>query len=368
MDIIESQRRIARKHGLQALIASSPENVAYTLGTVIPTQSIIRHRHAFTIVPVEGEPVAVVVTIEEELARKYGRIDDLRTYNEFTQSPADIIAEVLMELGIDDGRVGVEDNHLPVRVARRLGARLPGVEFADQEHLFSELRMVKTPEELAVLRQVATAAEKAITQALSAFRPGQTERDLARMLVGSYYEHGGEKLQIMVVATGERSSILNASATDRVVRPGDMVRIDMIGTRNGYYSDVCRTAVVGEPSAEQQAIWEAILQARALVLDQVRPGADTQTIYRSYQEFAEREGLTPINFVGHGLGLGLHEEPAIGRYGGTVLKAGMVLCVEPIHVVPGRMGFQLEDEVLVTEDGFELLTGKDGSRELPVIG
>jgi Xaa-Pro aminopeptidase len=124
---------------------------------------------------------------------------------------------------------------------------------------------------------------------------------------------------------------------------------------------------VGEPTPEILDIWSSIVEARELVLSEIKPGADTREIYAKYREFVVRKNLTPIDFVGHGLGLGLHEEPYFGKYGGTVLQPGMVFCIEPIHVVPDKMGFQLEDELVITENGYRLLTGGPKSKEMAVI-
>jgi Xaa-Pro aminopeptidase len=146
-----------------------------------------------------------------------------------------------------------------------------------------------------------------------------------------------------------------------------VIRVDLIGTKQGYYTDVCRTAVVGEATKEVSDIWSANVEARELVPSEIRPEADTREVYGKYRDFVVRKKLTPIDFVGHGLGLGLHEEPYFGKYGGTILQPGMVFCIEPIHVVPDKMGFQLEDELVVTESGYRLLTGGARSKELAVI-
>jgi Xaa-Pro aminopeptidase len=160
---------------------------------------------------------------------------------------------------------------------------------------------------------------------------------------------------------------LNASATDRKIELGDIIRVDLIGTKQGYYSDVCRTAVVGKPPSNILDIWSSIVEARQLVLGDIKPGANTKEIYGKYRDFVVRKNLTPIDFVGHGLGLGLHEEPYFGKYGGTTLQPGMVFCIEPIHVVPEKMGFQLEDELVITENGYRLLTGGPKSEKMVIV-
>ncbi len=366
-EVIIKQQNLMQKRGIGALIAVSPEMIRYTTGVMVPTQSIIRERHAICVTPAQGSPVAIVVNIEEDLVRSESFLGDIRSYNEFTEDPIIMLANVLKELGLENQKIGIELDFLPAKRFDILRNEMPDTEFITCEDHFLELRKLKTKDELGLIEEIGRAAEESIASAFKQLHAGMSEKDLARLLVAEYYSRGGEKTQILVVATGERSSFLNASASARVIKKGDMIRVDLIGSKQGYYSDVCRTAVVGKPSQKQMDIWRTIVEARELVLNDIRPGMDSRKIYTKYRDFVVKKNLTPINFVGHGLGLGLHEEPYIGRYGGTILETGMVLCVEPIHVVPNVMGFQLEDEILVTSDGYRLLTGGPQSHELPVI-
>jgi len=366
-EVVRKQQELMKKHGLGALVAVSPEIIRYTTGVMIPTQSVIRERHALCITPATGDPVAVVVNIEENLVKSQSFIQDIRSYNEFTDEPIVMLSDVLKEKGLEKETIGIELDYLPARRYELLKKEMPKTEFISCEDHFYELRTIKTQDELMLIEEIGRAAEESIYSAFSQLRSGMTEQDLAKLLVGEYFTRGGEKIQILVVATGERSSFLNASATDRRIELGDVIRVDLIGTKQGYYSDVCRTAVVGEPTPEILDIWSSIVEARELVLSDIKPGADTKAIYAKYREFVVRKNLTPIDFVGHGLGLGLHEEPYFGKYGGTVLQPGMVFCIEPIHVVPDKMGFQLEDELVITDNGYRLLTGGPRSKELAVI-
>src|SRR5690606_29236160 len=134
------------------------------------------------------------------------------------------------------------------------------------------------------------------------------------------------------------------------------VRVDVIGTASNYYSDVARTAVVGKATDEQLRTWANMVEARKVALDAMRAGTSTHAMYQRYAEQMERWNLPPIKFLGHGLGLTLHEEPYIGPYSDIELRPGMVMCLEPLCWYPNRWGVQLEDEVIVTEDGYELIT------------
>jgi Xaa-Pro aminopeptidase len=366
-EIVKKQQEMMKREGIEALVVLSPENTRYASGTTIPSQPVMRDRKVICVTPVEGEPVFIVVNIEEEYAATYSFIKDVRAYNEFTENQMLFLADVLRELGLSDAKIGIELDFLPAEDFNTLQNALPNMEFIGIKELFSEMRMIKTKEEIEVLREIGHIAEETLIRAFEQIKSGMKEKDIASIIASEYYALGGERIQLLTVTSGERTSMLNASATDRVLKAGDLIRIDFLGTVSGYYHDICRMGIIGEPTEEHKKIWGGIVEGRKMVHEQIKAGANTKDIYDLYQDYAIKNSLMPINFVGHGLGLGVHEEPYIGKYGGIILKPNMVLCVEPIHVIPNKVGFQLEDQVLVTETGYELLTGGAKSEELIII-
>jgi len=365
--IISKQQELMEKENLGALIAISPEMICYTVGTVVPTQSIIRERLAICITSSEGKQVAIVVNIEEELVKKEGLVEDVRTYNEFTDEPMVILSNILKEMKLDNKKIGIELDFLPVKHFSILSKEIPNAQFVDCKEYFLKLREIKTNQEIKIIREIGKAAEQTHNKVFQELKPGMSEKDIGSMVISELYTRCGGEPKIIVVASGERSSMLNASPTDRVIKNGDVIRVDIIAAKKGYYCDVCRTSIVGKPSEKQLDIWKTIVEAKDLVLSNIKPGVNSHKIYSIYNDLVTKKGLTSIDFVGHGLGLGLHEEPYIGKYGGAIFKPGMVMCVEPIHVVPGVMGFQVEDEILITDDGYEFITESASSTELPVI-
>ncbi|MBI2874290.1 MAG: aminopeptidase P family protein [Firmicutes bacterium] len=364
-EIVGRLRGLAREAGLQALIAMSPENFAYSMGVLIPSQLTVRSRHALGIIPVEGpDPTIIAVDIEEPVARERAWYGEIRTYNEFTQDPMNLLADCLAELGLGTGRVGIEVDYLPARARDALAARLPHASIEAADGFFLTARQRKTAGEIERIRIIGRLAAEVLEGALREARPGMTEADLGRRITGAYLGGGGDRLTMLVVGSGERSTLANAAPTRRVLQPGDLLRVDVIGTREYYYSDFCRTAVVGKASAEQERTWGLLFSARDRLIEDLRPGVGTGELYRSYAAFMAEHGLPVINFVGHGLGLTLHEEPYVGRYGSTILEEGMTLCIEPMCFLPGRGGYQVEDEILITGDGCEVLTAESWSRKL----
>lgn len=346
-------RAVMAAASVDALVATSPDNVVYSAGFTVPSHLSNRFRRTACILPVEGDPALVVVTVEHSLADASAPPGlTVHTYHEFTEDPMEVVAGLLR-----DGRarrVGVELDHLPAADFERLRAALPGVAIVPAGPLFLQARLHKTAAEVATIRALGRQAAAAHSRAFAQTGPGMTERDLARLLADAC---PGVDYCKPIVGAGERAAHPNAAPTDRPLRPGDVVRVDLIAGRDWFHSDVARTAVVGAPDPEVRAVWRVLTDAYRRVQDRLRPGARTQELYALYLRTLADGGLQPsLEFLGHGLGLTIHEEPYVNAYTDHVLEPGMVLCLEPMYLVPGRMGFHVEDEFLITADGFELLS------------
>jgi Xaa-Pro aminopeptidase len=321
--------------------------------------------YVICLIPESGVPKMIVADMEESFARVNAQIKDIRAYNEFTQNPMEFLADAIKELGLERGRIGIEIDYLPALDFMKLKELLPGTAFEDAHSFFAKLRMIKTDQEINKLRLVGLAAEKVHHESFDKLHAGKTELDLAALIVNGLYAEGVDYVLKLVIGAGERCSHANPGPTKNVIKQGDMIRVDIFGSLSGYLSDVARTAVVGNPTAFQKETWKKLIEARALVLDNIRPGIHSQEIYQKFSKKFKEMGLEPINFVGHGLGLTLHEYPYINKFSDMVLEPGMVLCVEPYYMmVEENMGFQIEDEIIVSEKGYELITNYKDSSEL----
>ncbi len=344
------------ERGLDALIAISPENVTYTTGIVVPSQSLMRWRHAIAVVTSDEQVAMVVIDMEETTVRAHGGVKDLRVYREFTEDPMDKLCELLTGLKLEHAKIGMEMEYIPGKDLATLQRKLPHVLFVAADGIFQELRQVKSGEELSLLRPLSKITDKAICDALKHARTGMTEMELAGLLVSGIFNAGAESFKLMIIASGERSQFPNVGPTQRVIKKGDIIRMEIFGVKNGYHAGVCRTAVVGSPTPEQEKIWGNLIECKYLVMDLIKAGASCREVYQKFlQKFSEL-GFEPISFVGHGIGLFLHEEPYLGRYATKTLEEGMVLAIEPLVFVPGRMGLQNKDMIAVTKSGCELLS------------
>ncbi len=362
-EIIARQLQAIAVSKLDAMISCSPENFAYVTGFVVPSQPLLRHRHAMTVVTADGRAALFGVDMEESTIRAREPDAVLAVWAEFSDDPMLVMASLLGELGLEQARVGIEIGYLPAADFARLQKAMPGVTFVACDDIFARMRQLKTAQEIDLLRKLSRIADQAITDAISAVAAGDTEMDLAAHLTRNVYELGAQQFKLMIVATGERSQLPNVAPTSRRLSHGDVCRVEIFSVIDGYHAGVCRTAVVQQAPPHAEDIWQLLTECKHLILNQIKPGASCRSIYDEFIAKLATKKLPPISFVGHGIGLSLHEDPYIGRtpiIGSTqdaALETGMVLGFEPLCYRTGYgFGMQNKDMVVVTDNGSELLS------------
>ena len=373
-DVIDRQVRAMKEAGLDAIVSCSPENFAYVTGFLSPTQPLMRWRHAFVVVTADGTAALAVVDMEASTIRaKVGagaeRKDnvEIAVWREFAFDAMAVLADLLTRHGLASARIGIELDYLPATDFADLCRLLPRAEFAPAQALLARLRQIKTREEIDILRKLSRIADRAITQAYGAVSAGATEMDIAAALTRGVYEQGADYFKLMIVATGERSVFPNVGPTARVLKHGDVCRVEIFPIIQGYHAGVCRTAAVGSPPPQAERIWANLTACKHMLLDAIRPGASSRAIYEMYLKKTEELNLPRISFVGHGIGLHLHEDPYLGP-GDQPLEAGMVLGIEPLIYETGfGFGMQNKDMVLVTEHGCELLSDYADTDRLIIV-
>jgi len=367
-EIVEGQVRALRAAGLDALVCTSPENVAYTTGFVIPSQPLMRWRYAATVVTAEGGKAMLVVDMEESTVRARVEGVELRAWGEFTDDPMAVLADLLRDLGLARAAIGVEMDHLPAGALERLRTHLADARFAAAETLLARMRQLKTGDEVALLTRLSRLADEAITDALASVRAGDSEMDIAAAMTRNVYAGGAEQFKLMIVATGERSVFPNVGPSERRLRRGDVCRVEIFPVIQGYHAGVCRTAIVQEAPPHAERIWATLVECKYRILEMMRPGASSRAIYEDFIARLRALDLPPISFVGHGIGLHLHERPYLGGHEDVPLEAGMVLGIEPLCYRTGHgFGMQNKDMVLVTETGSQLLSDYADTDRLLVV-
>lgn len=364
-EIVGRLSELTAEAGLDALVCVSPENVAYTAGFVIPSHPLMRWRHAATVITAAGRQAMVCVDMEETTVRTVRPGLDLRVWAEFGGSAMAALAELLSDLGLADGQIGTELGYLPVRDYAELTAALPGARLSAADALLAQARRVKTADEVSLLRRLSQISDTAIAAACRTVSAGATELDLAAALTRSIYQQGAQQFKLMIVASGERSQLPNVGPTNRVLAAGDICRIEIFSVMNGYHAGVCRSAVVGDPTPQAEKVYQNLAECRDIVLSAIAPGVAAQRVYALFRAKFDQLGMPPISFVGHGIGVDLHEEPYLAPFAREVLKPGMVLGVEPLVYRSGHgFGMQIKDMVVVDDSGCSLLSDVSGASEL----
>ena len=369
-DIIARVVRAMKEAGLDAIVSCSPENFAYVTGFMSPTQPLMRWRHAMALVTADGKAALAIVDMEASTIRaKAGATAEIAVWREFEFEAMAVLAELLKRNGLAAARIGIELDYLPAADFADLGKLMPQARFVPAGALLARLRRIKTGEEIELLRKLSRIADRAITEAYRAVAAGATEMDLASALTGGVYEGGAEYFKLMIVATGERSVFPNVGPTARVLKRGDICRVEIFPMIDGYHAGVCRTAAVSAPPPQAERIWANLSECRHMLLDTIRPGASSRAIYDLYLAKSDALKLPRISFVGHGIGLHLHEDPYLGIAADTTLEAGMVLGIEPLIYETGfGFGMQNKDMVLVTAQGCELLSDYAAADRLIIVG
>jgi Xaa-Pro dipeptidase len=373
-EILARQAAAMKAHGLDAMVSCSPETFAYATGFVVPSQPLIRHRHAMTIVTADGAAALLAVDMEATTVRSREPGTKIEIWAEFTDDCMAVLARLLTEMKLDRAVVGIEMDYLPAGDFARLRQFLPVAQFRACEAILARLRQIKTPQEIELLRRLSRIADQSITDALASVRAGSSEMDIAAALTRNVYTLGAEHFKLMIVATGERSQLPNVGPTERRLLPQDVCRVEIFSVIAGYQAGVCRTAVVERAPPQAERIWRHLVACKYLTMEMIRPGASCRAIYDAFIRKLSELDLPPISFVGHGIGLHLHEDPYLGRtpvLGRTEdarLEAGMVLGVEPLCYQTGYgFGMQNKDMMLVTETGCELLSDYADTDQLLVV-
>jgi Xaa-Pro aminopeptidase len=280
----------------------------------------------------------------------------------------------LKKLGLGSARIGIEMDYLPAGDFARLRGELPQATFAGDEAILAGLRKIKTRDEIELLRRLSRIADQSITDALAAVKTGDSEMDIAAHMTRNIYKLGAEHFKLMIVATGERSQLPNVGPSERRLARLDVCRVEIFSVIAGYQAGVCRTAVVQEAPPQAEKIWRHLVECKYLLMDMIKPGASCRAIYDVFIKKLAELKLPPISFVGHGIGLHLHEDPyigetpEIGKAGDAKLEAGMVLGVEPLCYQTGYgYGMQNKDMMLVTGTGCELLSDYANTDQLLVV-
>lgn len=347
-----NERRIAKvrerlaAEGLDAILVTEPNNRKYMSGfsgtsgwaLITPHQAYLLTDFRYVEQAAQQAPLYEVVEHHGEAVHTLKRL--------------------LNDAGV--GKLGFDARHITYAEYEKLAEGLHPVRLVATSEWVERLRWVKEPEEIELIRRAAAIADEAFRHVLTILRPGLRERDVAAELEYKMRQLGASGPAFdTIVASGPRSALPHGVAGERVLAAGDLVTLDFGARFQGYCSDLTRTVALGSVDGRLKEIYRIVLEAQELGLQNIRAGMtgrEADAVVRGYIS-ARGYGEAFGHATGHALGLDIHESPSLSKRCETVLEPGMVLTVEPGIYLPGLGGVRIEDDVLLTADGVEVLTG-----------
>lgn len=266
---------------------------------------------------------------------------------------------------VEARRIGFEDHALDYRTWSELSSGTEGVALVPTDNLVENLRMVKDEGEISAIRNAARVTDEAFTHVLTFLKSGLSETEIALEIDFAMRKLGAEKEGFeTLVASGPRSALPHGKPTSRIVSEGDLVLMDFGARCDGYHADITRCVVPGRPDLRQEEVYSVVLEAQRRAIEAIHPGVQGRAIDSVAREFIASRGFGEYftHSLGHGLGLAVHDARVLTKQSNIVLQPGMVVTVEPGIYIPGWGGIRIEDDVLVTNTGCEVLTSS--SRQL----
>lgn len=337
-------REELKKRNLDALLITNPYNRRYLTG--------------FT-----GSAGVVLITPEDALF-----LTDFRYVEQAEQEAKDytiiehepqLVNELknqVKRLGIN--RLGFEAEHVTMAEYNEFKERLE-CELSPTTGIVETLRMIKTDEEIAIIQKAAEIADKAFEHILDVIKPGVREIEIANELEYVMRKLGATQSSFdTIVASGVRSSLPHGVASEKKIEAGELVTLDFGALYKGYCSDITRTVAVGNVSDELKEIYHIVLEAQERGVAGIKPGMTGMEADALTRDFITENGYGKQfgHSTGHGIGLEIHEGPALSPKSSTLLKKNMVVTVEPGIYIPNVGGCRIEDDIVLTENGNERLT------------
>jgi Xaa-Pro aminopeptidase len=349
----EDLARAVRDAGLDALLVAKACNVSYLTGFTGDS--------SFALVT----PSRVVLVSDDRFRIQIGEeCPDLESHiRGHDRNTYQAVGDVVTKLGLRN--VGVEASGVTLEAFEKLKAECKSANLAGSTGLVEKLREVKDETELAAVREAIRVAEQGFAALTATLRPTDSEKELGDLLDGYVRRAGGDGMAFpTIIGVGERSALPHANLSSRRVESAPFFLVDWGARKGHYHSDLTRVRSAPSRSwsrdveSRLERMYTVVLEAQARAIAALRPGVDVRVV-----DAAARRHIADAGFgeyfnhgLGHGIGLEVHEAPAIRSNSDDVLRAGMVVTVEPGVYLPGFGGVRIEDDVLITPDGPEVLT------------
>jgi Xaa-Pro aminopeptidase len=349
---LEKLRRMVNERGLDAILITQPQNSLYLSGF---GPSVQPDEIAGALLVTEGDSILMTSFIYLEQAEREAPGFRLFKAERGDEGVVKALPDLLKEVGAK--RVGFEAEHLTF--ARYQKWASVWAELVATSGLVEEIRAIKDQEEIEVIRKAVALADETYGYLCEYIRPGVTEREVAWEAEGYMWQGGAEKVAFdLIIAGGPNGAMPHATTTERALREGEPIVIDIGAPVESYESDLTRTVYLGQPDAKFKEIYALVRRAQESALEGIRAGMKGKEADRLARQVIEEAGYGEYfgHGLGHGVGLAVHEKPSATQGSEEELQPGMVLTVEPGIYISGWGGVRIEDMVVIREEGVEVLS------------
>lgn len=350
--VIEKAVALLKEKEVKALILSPSANMNYLTGfNTFPGERLL-----VNILTDASENIFIVPKLYESEVRERAQFDQIYSWDD-KQNPVDLIREIANKHNLRDCSIAIEET-MWFNAFHQIFSTLKGINYIHAGEIIGELRQSKTGTEADKMRNASHSADKALENILPNIKPGLTELEVKNMLEAEMKRLGTSGPAFpLIIGSGPNSALCHYATGERVLKEGDALVMDFGCLLDNYCSDMTRTIFIGEASDKFKSVYAILKKAQQLAIDKVKPGVKASEIDYAARKYITEKGYGEyfIHRTGHGIGLEVHEMPYITETSEVILKPGMVFSIEPGIYLEGEFGIRIEDLVLVTEDGVEVL-------------
>jgi Xaa-Pro aminopeptidase len=360
----DKAKRILVSEEINALLLLEPKNIYYLTGFYSHSPDV----PSAVIFSGDNEATLTVSRIELDRAVESSWINDVRCYypyplkadekNEKADSVIDSISAIIEEKGLTESVIGVELSRLPVSTFENLKKKLPKVGFKDVSKSVWEMRMYKDIAEIENIQKATEIAEKGLRTAIEIISPGTTEIQVAVEVESALRRAGSQKVLFeSMVVSGSKSAYPYAIAGNKKIEENELVMINVAASYNEYCANVARTIFTGSPHKKHKEIFEVVKEAFNNSLQYAKPGLPLGQLDQAARTVIKEKGYEPffIHPIGHGIGLDQYEPPIVSLNNTDKIKEGLILNLEPAIYIPEFGGLKIENTILITEGGNQVL-------------
>ena len=343
-----------KQNGLDVSFITSTENVFYLSRFF----SDPHERLLCLVLFQEAEPFLICPSMEKEDARNAGWDFEIIGYSDI-ENPWELVQNTIQKRITKVSKVAIEKEHMNVERFEALSSLFPDAAFISAEENLRQLRMIKDEGEISKIREACALADYAIEVGCSEIKEGKTELEILAAVEYELKKKGVAHMSFStMVLTGTNGASPHGNPGLSIVKKGDFVLFDLGVVVDGYCSDITRTVAFGDISEKQNEIYDTVLKAQLAAIEASRPGVPCADVDQTARKIIRDAGYGQFfpHRLGHGLGIGVHEYPSLTETNSLRLVKGMVYTIEPGIYVPNVAGVRIEDDILVTEDGIEVLT------------